>query len=333
MPAPRLIIPKEILQDLIDKRYNQREMSKELKISKETLSKLLRENNLKIKPKIDNNIGKRFGKLVVLERVDNSKDSRKVYRCQCDCGNITDIKGKYLYNGDTRSCVCHKKDFKEYKEKNYKEALKKIGEKHGMLTIIDVNMNNKRRAYDMVCKCECGTISRKTYSQIIKGEIVSCGCYAREMSSKRLSESILSIIKNNHNKNWYFKKHENIVFCRSGYEVIYANYLIANNIEFEYEPEHFKLENGRRYTPDFYLLKEDRYIEIKGVPYEVLDRGNQKYRVELFRKNHKLQLLYWDDIYEICHLPYKSYGTYAYKAKSMSISVEDYLGKFLYLVY
>ena len=92
MPAPRKIIPKEDINKLIDKRLNNKEISKVLNISEETLRKLLREYNLKIKPKLDENIGKRFGKLIVIERVANSKDSRKVYKCKCDCGNITEVK-------------------------------------------------------------------------------------------------------------------------------------------------------------------------------------------------------------------------------------------------
>ena len=333
MPAPRKIIPKEDINKLIDKRLNNKEISKVLNISEETLRKLLREYNLKIKPKLDENIGKRFGKLIVIERVANSKDSRKVYKCKCDCGNITDVKSKYLYNGDTKSCGCYEKDFSDYKEKNYKEALKKIGEKHGMLTIIDIVRDEKKKVYYMVCKCECGCFITKRYFKLINSNMPSCGCYARELSSKRMSEDILPLFKNNRNKNWYFIKDGVKVKCRSGYEVLYANYLIINKIDFKYEPEHFKLGNGKRYTPDFYLIKEDKYIEIKGLPYDVMDKGNQKESVELFRENHKLDIYYWDDLYSICNLPYKAYTNYRAKANRLGIKVEDYLGKILYLTY
>lgn len=95
----------------------------------------------------------------------------------------------------------------------------------------------------------------------------------------------------------------------------------------------FKLQNGKRYTPDFYLIKEDKYIEIKGLPYDVMDKGNQKESVELFRKNHKLDIYYWDDIYNICNLPYKVYTNYSIRAKSLKIKVEYYLGKMLHLTY
>lgn len=95
----------------------------------------------------------------------------------------------------------------------------------------------------------------------------------------------------------------------------------------------FKLQNGKRYTPDFYLIKYDKYIEIKGLPYEVMDKGNQKESVELFRKKYELDIYYWDDLYNICNLPYKAYTNYRAKANNIGIKVEDYLGKILYLTY
>lgn len=54
-----------------------------------------------------NIIGKRFGKLIVLEEIDERKHGSKVYKCQCDCGNITHVARTNLRakNG-TKSCGC-----------------------------------------------------------------------------------------------------------------------------------------------------------------------------------------------------------------------------------
>jgi len=50
--------------------------------------------------------GKRFGRLVV-NKLAYVKDYRTYWECNCDCGkeNVI-IKGKYLSNGDTKSCGC-----------------------------------------------------------------------------------------------------------------------------------------------------------------------------------------------------------------------------------
>lgn len=49
----------------------------------------------------------------------------------------------------------------------------------------------------------------------------------------------------------------------SSYEVTYAEWLDKNNIEWKYEYKAFNL-NYTTYTPDFYLPKYDKYIEVKG---------------------------------------------------------------------
>lgn len=51
-------------------------------------------------------IGKKFGKLTVLEEADQRKDRRIVYKCKCDCGNVSYVIGKNLRNGTTKSCGC-----------------------------------------------------------------------------------------------------------------------------------------------------------------------------------------------------------------------------------
>jgi hypothetical protein len=53
------------------------------------------------------------------------------------------------------------------------------------------------------------------------------------------------------------------------WELLYAKWLDANNIKWTRPDEKFeyKLDGvTRKYTPDFYLISEDCYIEIKGYP-------------------------------------------------------------------
>ena len=55
-----------------------------------------------------NLIGKRFGKLIVLEQTNIRKNKNVVWKCQCDCGNITYVTTNLLTKGDTKSCGCIK---------------------------------------------------------------------------------------------------------------------------------------------------------------------------------------------------------------------------------
>ena len=54
-----------------------------------------------------NLVGQKFGRLTVLELLDESnKFNRRQYRCKCDCGNETIVTGSLLLNGHTSSCGC-----------------------------------------------------------------------------------------------------------------------------------------------------------------------------------------------------------------------------------
>lgn len=51
--------------------------------------------------------GERFGRLTVLREDPQAYPDRKVrWVCQCDCGTVKSINGRYLRSGDTRSCGC-----------------------------------------------------------------------------------------------------------------------------------------------------------------------------------------------------------------------------------
>ena len=53
-------------------------------------------------------VGNRYGKLLVVERVENNRFGHVCYRCKCDCGGETIIDAANLRNGNTNSCGCIK---------------------------------------------------------------------------------------------------------------------------------------------------------------------------------------------------------------------------------
>lgn len=60
--------------------------------------------------KLINEVGNRYGRLVVLERDENSRCNHAQWKCVCDCGNQTVVLGKSLRKGRTQSCSCLQKD-------------------------------------------------------------------------------------------------------------------------------------------------------------------------------------------------------------------------------
>ncbi len=50
--------------------------------------------------------GKRFGRLLVVSRIDGEKRKRGFWACKCDCGSMVNVYGANLRRGDTKSCGC-----------------------------------------------------------------------------------------------------------------------------------------------------------------------------------------------------------------------------------
>lgn len=50
--------------------------------------------------------GKRFDMLTVVERLENASGGITRWKCRCDCGNFTVVRGGNLRNGAVKSCGC-----------------------------------------------------------------------------------------------------------------------------------------------------------------------------------------------------------------------------------
>ena len=59
--------------------------------------------------KIKNLCGQKFNHLTVLE-ITNKRTSNRgvIFKCQCECGNIIEVSGRSLQNGDKKHCGCLK---------------------------------------------------------------------------------------------------------------------------------------------------------------------------------------------------------------------------------
>lgn len=54
--------------------------------------------------------GKRFGRLIVIKRMDNDKWGSHKWLCRCSCGMNKVIRGSHLRSNATRSCGCLNKE-------------------------------------------------------------------------------------------------------------------------------------------------------------------------------------------------------------------------------
>lgn len=222
--------------------------------------------------------GKMYGYLTITGKVAGSGKTKWHYVCECgNTGTIFDHNLKRgLINGKPYSCGCRKGVGSHHLSKE-----NQIGKKYNRLTILEFidSTLGKRRVR---CQCDCGNIIECFLSALKKGNTHSCGCYAKEQQSKSGSQMCDSNQKRSGARNWTYRG----VRYRSGLEVMYAAYLVNNGIRFEYEPRRFTLDTKTRYKPDFYLLDEDKWVEVKGY----LSPSAEK-KAELFRTGRNYELL------------------------------------------
>jgi hypothetical protein len=126
----------------------------------------------------------KFGRLTVIERSHITKKNGSYYKCLCDCGNELIIKSSYLISGDTKSCGCLKKDVLSQIKKNHLYA----GQRFGRLEVISYAKRSR-----WLCKCDCGQETVVSSTSLLNGVVVSCGCYSKEQTSKRMMGKPISL--------------------------------------------------------------------------------------------------------------------------------------------
>lgn len=115
-------------------------------------------------------LGNRYGHLTVVGEAENTNAGQAKWKCQCDCGNTTIVRGQDLRNGKTQSCGC-KYGFVSPKFENL------AGKRFGKWEVISRAENDKtRKTTKWICKCECGNIKTLEAYTLKSGNSKSCGC-------------------------------------------------------------------------------------------------------------------------------------------------------------
>ena len=53
-----------------------------------------------------NLLNQKFGRLTPIEKTEERKSGKIIWKCKCDCGNEVNVRSDYLLNGHTTSCGC-----------------------------------------------------------------------------------------------------------------------------------------------------------------------------------------------------------------------------------
>lgn len=105
--------------------------------------------------------GEKHGKLLIIERLENTETGDQKWLCLCDCGNLKEISGFNLKK--SKSCGCHKiKDL--------------TGQKFGKFTVLSRSEQYKKNFVLWKCACACGNIKEISSNNLVKGISLNCEC-------------------------------------------------------------------------------------------------------------------------------------------------------------
>lgn len=200
-------------------------------------------------------IGKKFGRLLVLERDNNDNKYSPHWKCQCDCGNIKIVSSSALRskNHSTKSCGCLKR---EMLRKNLFIDL--TGQIFNRLKVIelDENRSSSKNGTWWICECICENIVSVKSPSLRNGRTQSCGCIRIELMKSKKKENhyrwnpnISNKIREDRRYLHEFVEWRKLVFERDNYTCILsgiqgdvnAHHLYAWK---EYPNERFNINNG-----------------------------------------------------------------------------------------
>lgn len=132
--------------------------------------------------RIDNLVGRVFGRLTVKKFHGLNKYKAARWVVQCECGNVKIVSGGCLKNKNTQSCGCLNKE-KYQANLTHRGGKKKpeedlTGRRFGRLVVIG-KTDGKRHWLD--CVCDCGTKKSVEKYRLVYGSTRSCGCLNRDM--------------------------------------------------------------------------------------------------------------------------------------------------------
>lgn len=115
-------------------------------------------------------IGKKFGRLTVLDLDHVSERGKTYWVCECDCGNRIVVTRGNLTSGGVKTCG------------DRQHALHDLsGKRFGRLTVLNFDHINRNGHSCWLCRCDCGNEKVIERTHLVDGHISSCGCKKVEL--------------------------------------------------------------------------------------------------------------------------------------------------------
>ena len=117
-------------------------------------------------------VGKKFGKLTVVDFSHKDKLGMLHWLCECDCGNTVTVARNNLRSGHTTSCGCRRSE---------KPVESLINRRFGKLSVIKFDHKDESGRRYWLCECDCGKRTIVRRDCLLSGHTTSCGCYHAEI--------------------------------------------------------------------------------------------------------------------------------------------------------
>lgn len=119
------------------------------------------------KGELENLVGRRFERLLVLEPAIVSTYRETAWLCICDCKNTKVVKHSDLLSLRVRSCGCLQRE---------RSSSDLTGKTFGKLTVTGKTGERRNGYVVWECECECKNITTATTKALISETKRSCGC-------------------------------------------------------------------------------------------------------------------------------------------------------------
>lgn len=280
-----------------------------------------------------NEIGNKYGKLIVLSRGENDNNGKARWYCQCDCGNTILARGTDLRRGKTKTCGCS----------SIKAEQSLIGQRFGALEVIEFTRRNDSNKLMYRCKCDCGNEIEVIGQHLKNGNTKSCGCYRKQVNTNRLTKdetgktygrlTVLEYDFNCDNQAWWKCRCEcgNIVSVRgadlrsgntkscgcvkSEGEARIIKILTENNVKFKSQFSFSDLVYKKPLKYDFAILSEDeeivRLIEFDGPQHT--EKENNWYTTEGELRDSMKNVYAFANNIPLVRIPYKEKDNLSYE--------------------
>lgn len=215
-------------------------------------------------------VGKKYGRLTVLEEFKSENGMRVI--CECDCGNIVEKSRRDVLYGHTKSCGClQSESASKSNTKDFSGVVSEYG-----IELIRQDHKNSNGVWEWKCKCFCGNTFVSVPIKILNGHITSCGCRKRSSRESLIEKYLIA-------NGVEFKTQFTFEDCKDKYPLrfdfaIMKNGVLSSLIEYD-EEQHFK--SVAMFGGDHSLAENIRRDKIK-------DEYCKKNSIPLYRLKYDL---------------------------------------------